>query len=189
MQPGPVILHLTQPQPAFTQRKRPIDLVHNIFAKPLCNASCASATTCTYLHPSAARFLKQSRLSPTFYQAHSFHYDLQIQLRTSCMFLPSPSRGSTLTCRQSRESFDSRRSPPPEELLSPLATLYPHVAALQPQYNPTSCTFTGYRHTGYWAAAYTTQPLDEPPLTRRPSGTFLQSTPHFFQLTIANCSP
>ncbi|CAI7591622.1 unnamed protein product [Penicillium pancosmium] len=69
----------------------------------------------------------------------------------------------------SRESFDSRRSPPPEELLSPLATLYPHVAALQPQYDPTSCTFTGYRHTGYWAAAYTTQPLDEPTLTRRPS--------------------
>ncbi|KAJ5768635.1 hypothetical protein N7533_001218 [Penicillium manginii] len=69
----------------------------------------------------------------------------------------------------SRESFDSRRSPPPEELLSPLATLYPHVAALQPQYDPTSCSFTGYRHTGYWAAAYTTQPLDKTTLTRRPN--------------------
>ncbi|KAJ5692236.1 hypothetical protein N7462_001659 [Penicillium macrosclerotiorum] len=60
-----------------------------------------------------------------------------------------------------RESIDSRRSPPPDELLAPLATLYPHVAALQPQYDPNSCTFTGYRHTGYWAAAYTTQPLEE----------------------------
>ncbi|OKP11441.1 hypothetical protein PENSUB_2927 [Penicillium subrubescens] len=70
-----------------------------------------------------------------------------------------------------RESIDSRRSPPPDELLSPLATLYPHVAALQPQYNPDSCTFTGYRHTGYWASAYTTQPLEEPPFTpRRGSG-------------------
>ncbi|KAJ5198233.1 uncharacterized protein N7498_007350 [Penicillium cinerascens] len=60
----------------------------------------------------------------------------------------------------SRPSIDSRRSPPPDELLSPLAELYPHVAALQPQYNPNSCTFTGYRHTGYWAAAYTTQPQE-----------------------------
>ncbi|KAJ5152537.1 hypothetical protein N7492_009817 [Penicillium capsulatum] len=66
-----------------------------------------------------------------------------------------------------RGSLDSRRSPPPDELLSPLATLYPHVAALQPQYDPNSCTFTGYRHTGYWAAAYTTQPLEEPPLMDR----------------------
>ncbi|KAK4869940.1 hypothetical protein LT330_005664 [Penicillium expansum] len=61
----------------------------------------------------------------------------------------------------SRGSIDSRRSPPPEELLSPLATLYPHVVALQPQYNPSNCTFTGYRDTGYWAAAYTTQPIDD----------------------------
>ncbi|CAG8323422.1 unnamed protein product [Penicillium salamii] len=62
---------------------------------------------------------------------------------------------------QSRGSIDSRRSPPPDELLlSPLATLYPHVAALQPQYNPSSCTFTGYQDTEYWAAAYTTQPLE-----------------------------
>ncbi|KAJ5114865.1 hypothetical protein NUU61_000624 [Penicillium alfredii] len=69
-----------------------------------------------------------------------------------------------------RASIDSRRSPPPDELLSPLATLYPHVTALQPQYNPNSCTFTGYRHTGYWAAAYTTQPLEEPLIpTRRGS--------------------
>ncbi|KAJ5999057.1 hypothetical protein N7451_006867 [Penicillium sp. IBT 35674x] len=59
------------------------------------------------------------------------------------------------------ESIDSRRSPPPDELLSPLATLYPHVAAMQPQYNPNNCTFTGYQQTNYWAAAYTTQPLDE----------------------------
>ncbi|KAJ5594419.1 uncharacterized protein N7459_000627 [Penicillium hispanicum] len=66
-----------------------------------------------------------------------------------------------------RESIDSRRSPPPDELLSPLATLYPHVTALQPQYNPNNCTFTGYRHTGYWAAAYTTQPLEEPPFPPR----------------------
>ncbi|KAJ5372350.1 hypothetical protein N7517_004356 [Penicillium concentricum] len=71
----------------------------------------------------------------------------------------------------SRGSIDSRRSPPPDELLSPLATLYPHVAALQPQYNPNSCTFTGYRDTGYWAAAYTTQPIDDPFMsTRRISG-------------------
>ncbi|KAJ5162281.1 hypothetical protein N7492_007673 [Penicillium capsulatum] len=70
-----------------------------------------------------------------------------------------------------RRSVDSRRSPPPDELLSPLATLYPHVTALQPQYDPSSCTFTGYRSTGYWAAAYTTQPLDEPPyLSRRSTG-------------------
>ncbi|KAJ5639688.1 uncharacterized protein N7484_007550 [Penicillium longicatenatum] len=68
------------------------------------------------------------------------------------------------------ESIDSRRSPPPDELLSPLATLYPHVAAMQPQYNPNNCTFTGYRQTDYWAAAYTTQPLDESAmLTRRSS--------------------
>ncbi|KAJ5120064.1 hypothetical protein N7448_010733 [Penicillium atrosanguineum] len=67
----------------------------------------------------------------------------------------------------SRPSIDSRRSPPPDELLSPLAELYPHVAALQPRYNPNSCTFTGYHHTGYWAAAYTTQPLEEPPVVQR----------------------
>ncbi|KAJ5460072.1 uncharacterized protein N7458_001624 [Penicillium daleae] len=66
-----------------------------------------------------------------------------------------------------RESIDSRRSPPPDELLSPLATLYPHVTALQPQYNPDSCTFTGYRHTGYWASAYTTQPIEQPPFSPR----------------------
>ncbi|CAP79453.1 hypothetical protein EN45_063980 [Penicillium chrysogenum] len=68
----------------------------------------------------------------------------------------------------SRGSIDSRRSPnPPDELLSPLATLYPHVAALQPQHNPTNCTFTGYRDTGYWAAAYTTQPIDDSSSMRR----------------------
>ncbi|KAJ5572638.1 hypothetical protein N7450_009622 [Penicillium hetheringtonii] len=68
----------------------------------------------------------------------------------------------------SRESIDSRRSPPPDEkLLAPLATLYPHVTALQPQYDPNSCTFTGYHHTGYWAAAYTTNAREEPPMTRR----------------------
>ncbi|CAG7949544.1 unnamed protein product [Penicillium nalgiovense] len=68
----------------------------------------------------------------------------------------------------SRGSIDSRRSPPPpDELLSPLATLYPHVAALQPQYNPSNCTFTGYRETGYWAAAYTTQPIDDSSSMRR----------------------
>ncbi|KAJ5780704.1 hypothetical protein N7457_005864 [Penicillium paradoxum] len=71
----------------------------------------------------------------------------------------------------SRGSIDSRRSPLPDELLSPLATLYPHVAALQPQYDPSSCTFTGYRDTGYWAAAYTTQPRETPlASTRRTSG-------------------
>ncbi|KAJ5264852.1 hypothetical protein N7505_007645 [Penicillium chrysogenum] len=68
----------------------------------------------------------------------------------------------------SRESIDSRRSPiPPDELLSPLATLYPHVAALQPQYNPSNCTFTGYRDTGYRAAAYTTRPIDDSSYMRR----------------------
>ncbi|KAJ5110995.1 hypothetical protein N7532_001530 [Penicillium argentinense] len=67
----------------------------------------------------------------------------------------------------SRESLDNRRSPPPDELLYPLATLYPHVTALQPQYDPNTCTFTGYRDTGYWAAAYTTQEC----LPRRSSGT------------------
>ncbi|CAI7649647.1 hypothetical protein E8E15_000425 [Penicillium rubens] len=68
----------------------------------------------------------------------------------------------------SRGSIDSRRSPnPPDELLSPLATLYPHVAALQPQHNPSNCTFTGYRDTGYWAAAYTTQPIDDSSSMRR----------------------
>ncbi|OQE37352.1 hypothetical protein PENCOP_c010G07866 [Penicillium coprophilum] len=67
----------------------------------------------------------------------------------------------------SRGSIDSRQSPPPDELLSPLATLYPHVAALQPQYNPSNCTFTGYRDTGYWAAAYTTQPIDDPFVSMR----------------------
>ncbi|CAG7972294.1 unnamed protein product [Penicillium olsonii] len=62
----------------------------------------------------------------------------------------------------SRGSIDSRRSPPPDELLlSPLATLYPHVAALQAQYNSSSSTFTGYQDTEYWAAAYTTQPLEQ----------------------------
>ncbi|EKV04252.1 hypothetical protein PDIG_90090 [Penicillium digitatum PHI26] len=61
----------------------------------------------------------------------------------------------------SRGSIDSRRLPPSEELLSPLAKLYPHVAALQPQYNPDSCTFTGYHDTGFWAAAYTIQPIEE----------------------------
>ncbi|KAJ5153035.1 uncharacterized protein N7482_009513 [Penicillium canariense] len=67
-----------------------------------------------------------------------------------------------------RDSLDSRRSPPPDELLAPLATLYPHVTALQPRYNPNSCTFTGYRHTGYWASAYTTQlPEEEPPCWAR----------------------
>jgi hypothetical protein len=75
-----------------------------------------------------------------------------------------------LTLLQSRGSIDSRRSPPPDELLSPLATLYPHVAALQPQYNPDNCTFTGYHHTGYWAAAYTTQPEEPLMLTRRGTG-------------------
>ncbi|OQE18941.1 hypothetical protein PENFLA_c020G08230 [Penicillium flavigenum] len=71
----------------------------------------------------------------------------------------------------SRGSIDSRRSPPPpDELLSPLATLYPHVAALQPQYNPSNCTFTGYRDTGYWAAAYTTQPIDDSSSMRRING-------------------
>ncbi|KAJ5555310.1 hypothetical protein N7535_007749 [Penicillium sp. DV-2018c] len=71
----------------------------------------------------------------------------------------------------SRGSIDSRRSPPPDELLSPLATLYPHVAALQPKYDPKSCTFTGYQDTGYWAAAYTTQPREEAFVsTRRISG-------------------
>ncbi|KAJ5930588.1 hypothetical protein N7466_006081 [Penicillium verhagenii] len=61
------------------------------------------------------------------------------------------------------DSLDSRRSPPPpsDELLSPLAELYPHVAAMQPQYNPNNCAFTGYRHIDYWAAAYSTQPTDE----------------------------
>jgi len=78
--------------------------------------------------------------------------------------------------RQSRESIDSRRSPPPDELLAPLATLYPHVTALQPQYDPNSCTFTGYRHTGYWAAAYTTNAREEPPMTRRSNGSFLQKS-------------
>ncbi|KAJ5335165.1 hypothetical protein N7541_004995 [Penicillium brevicompactum] len=68
----------------------------------------------------------------------------------------------------SRGSIDSRRSPPPDELLSPLAGLYPHVAALQPQYNHSNCTFTGYQDTDYWAAAYTTQPLEKSyTLTRR----------------------
>ncbi|CRL20318.1 unnamed protein product [Penicillium camemberti] len=68
----------------------------------------------------------------------------------------------------SRGSIDSRRSPPsPDELLSPLATLYPHVAALQPQYNPSNCTFTGYRDTGYWAAAYTTQTIDDSSMSMR----------------------
>lgn len=72
---------------------------------------------------------------------------------------------------QSRGSIDSRRSPPPDELLSPLAGLYPHVAALQPQYNPSNCTFTGYQDTDYWAAAYTTQPLEKSyTLTRRGTG-------------------
>lgn len=91
---------------------------------------------------------------------------------------PQPSTSTIAFSNQfppqtTRESIDSRRSPPPDELLSPLATLYPHVTALQPQYNPDSCTFTGYRHTGYWASAYTTQPLEEPPFTpRRGSGTF-----------------
>ncbi|KAJ5801200.1 uncharacterized protein N7518_003268 [Penicillium psychrosexuale] len=71
----------------------------------------------------------------------------------------------------SRGSIDSRRSPPPsDELLSPLATLYPHVAALQPQYNPSNCTFTGYRETGYWAAAYTTQPVDDSSISMRRTG-------------------
>ncbi|KAJ5297062.1 X-Pro dipeptidyl-peptidase (S15 family) protein [Penicillium atrosanguineum] len=80
----------------------------------------------------------------------------------------------------SRPSIDSRRSPPPDELLSPLAELYPHVAALQPRYNPNSCTFTGYHHTGYWAAAYTTQPLEEPPVVQRsnvPAGSLCLKTP------------
>ncbi|KAJ5613599.1 hypothetical protein N7528_007253 [Penicillium herquei] len=64
------------------------------------------------------------------------------------------------------ESIDSRRTPPPpDELLSPLATLYPHVAAMQHGYNHNS-TFTGYRDTDYWAVAYPSQPIEEP-LSRR----------------------
>ncbi|CRL31052.1 unnamed protein product [Penicillium camemberti] len=62
----------------------------------------------------------------------------------------------------SRGSIDSRCSPPPDKLLTPLALLYPHVTALQPEYDPINCTFTGYHRTGYWAAAYTTQANDEP---------------------------
>lgn len=89
--------------------------------------------------------------------------------------------------RQSRESIDSRRSPPPDEkLLAPLATLYPHVTALQPQYDPNSCTFTGYRHTGYWAAAYTTNAREEPPMTRRSNGSFLQKSTNDFLVLYAN---
>ncbi|EPS26715.1 hypothetical protein POX_g08982 [Penicillium oxalicum] len=61
----------------------------------------------------------------------------------------------------SRESLDSRRSPLPEELLSPLAELYPHVAALQPRYNPNTYTFIGYQDTEYWASAYTTRSEEE----------------------------
>ena len=77
---------------------------------------------------------------------------------------------------QSRGSIDSRRSPtPPDELLSPLATLYPHVAALQPQYNPSNCTFTDYRDTGYWAAAYTTRAIDDSSSMRRINGKFNHS--------------
>ncbi|KAJ5726344.1 uncharacterized protein N7483_007701 [Penicillium malachiteum] len=61
------------------------------------------------------------------------------------------------------ESIDSRRTPPPpDELLSPLATLYPHVAAMH--YNS---TFTGYRNTDYWAVAYPSQPIEEPLSPRR----------------------
>ncbi|KAJ5306415.1 hypothetical protein N7508_005430 [Penicillium antarcticum] len=74
----------------------------------------------------------------------------------------------------SRGSIDSRRSPPPDELLSPLASLYPHVTALQPKYDPSNCTFTGYHHSGYWAAAYTAQPIEEPFMsTRRGTGKHL----------------
>jgi hypothetical protein len=81
---------------------------------------------------------------------------------------------------QSRGSIDSRRSPPPDELLSPLATLYPHVTALQPKYDPSNCTFTGHHHTGYWAAAYTTQPLEDPFMsTRRGTGKHLSDSLYF----------
>lgn len=132
----------------------------------ICNLS---ASICSAFFETTSAFLPafHNLEAPT---THSFHNDLQNQLRTSCMFVHLPRHSSNSNHRQSRESIDSRRSPPPDELLSPLATLYPHVTALQPQYNPNSCTFTGYRHTGYWAAAYTTQPLEEPTLTRRPTG-------------------
>ncbi|KAJ5219941.1 hypothetical protein N7468_009145 [Penicillium chermesinum] len=70
-----------------------------------------------------------------------------------------------------------RSPPPPEELLSPLANLYPHVTAMQQQYDTSGCAFTGYSNTGYFAAAYTTHPLNEPQspyLVRR--GTECRST-------------
>lgn len=100
------------------------------------------------------------------------HHELQDQLRASRMdFAPlAHSCRLALTPLQTRGSLDSRRSPPSEELLSPLATLYPHVTALQPQYDPNSCSFTGYHHTGYWAAAYTSQPLEESSSGRNYSG-------------------
>ncbi|KAJ5624308.1 hypothetical protein N7510_000617 [Penicillium lagena] len=94
------------------------------------------------------------------------NYELHVSIPRAP--LPYPALADQLT--QSRDRLHDRRSPPPDELLAPLATLYPHVAALQLRYNPNSCTFTGYRHTGYWASAYTTQGLDDPSSSARKYG-------------------
>lgn len=52
---------------------------------------------------------------------------------------------------------------------------------MQPQYNPNNCTFTGYHQTNYWAAAYTTQPLDESAeVTRRGSGMSIPASVSFY---------
>ncbi|KAI9927842.1 hypothetical protein ASPWEDRAFT_173492 [Aspergillus wentii DTO 134E9] len=74
------------------------------------------------------------------------------------------------------QSFDLKRRTPSEEVISPLRTLYPHVAALQIRSDANAGYFTGYQDTGYWADAYTTQPPGEDysrPMTgRRHSGEY-----------------
>ncbi|KAJ5885041.1 hypothetical protein N7495_009551 [Penicillium taxi] len=69
----------------------------------------------------------------------------------------------------SRESLESRRSPPPpdSQLLNPLATLYPHVANMQPRNS--TYNFDGYRDTGYFVAAYTTNSNQPSPSSPSPA--------------------
>lgn len=48
-----------------------------------------------------------------------------------------------------------------EEVLYPLLTLYPHVAALQMQSNANTDYFSCYQNVGYWADAYSAQSVAE----------------------------
>ncbi|KAJ5820279.1 hypothetical protein N7474_005870 [Penicillium riverlandense] len=118
-----------------------------------------------------ARIL-QLNIPNKFFLNHkpTMSYKNNYELHVSVPMAPLPYAALADQLPQNRSSLYGRRSPPPDELLAPLATLYPHVAAMQPRYNSNGCTFTGYRHTGYWASAYTTQGLDDQLLSARKDG-------------------